>query len=55
MPTYEYVCEKCGEQFLRVMSIREYESAKVTCPKCQATEIKQQMSEFIARTSKKSF
>ncbi len=54
MPTYEFVCEKCGETFSRVMSIREYESEKVTCPKCDAPEVKQQMSEFIAKTSRKS-
>jgi len=54
MPTYEYLCEKCGEAFSRIMSIREYEAAKVTCPKCNSVEVKQQMSEFIAKTSRKS-
>lgn len=54
MPTYEYLCEKCGEAFTRIMSIREYEAAKVTCPKCNSGEVKQQMSEFIAKTSRKA-
>ena len=54
MPTYEYRCDKCSEQFSRIMSIREYETAKVTCPKCQAPEVTQQMSEFIAKTSRKA-
>jgi putative FmdB family regulatory protein len=54
MPTYEYVCEKCQERFSRIMSFREYESVKVSCPKCNSPEVKQQLSEFIAKTSRKS-
>ena len=54
MPTYEYMCAKCGEQFVRIMSIKEYEAGQVTCPKCKASEVKQQMSEFISKTSRKS-
>jgi putative FmdB family regulatory protein len=53
MPTYEFVCVKCGEEFVRVMSITEYASAKPACPKCGG-DAKQQMSEFIAKTSRKS-
>jgi putative FmdB family regulatory protein len=33
MPTYEYVCEKCGHQFEQVQSIAEKPLA--TCPKAQ--------------------
>ncbi len=54
MPTYEYRCSKCGEEFVQIMSIREYGETKVTCPKCKSEEVKQQLSEFIARTSRKS-
>lgn len=53
MPTYEFVCLQCGEQFVRVMSISEHEAYKPVCPKCGG-EAKQQMSEFIAKTSRKS-
>ncbi len=53
MPTYEFVCLKCREEFVRVMSISEYERDKPTCPKCGG-EAKQQMSSFIAKTSRKS-
>lgn len=53
MPTYEFACVKCGEEFVQVMSISEYESAKPTCPKCGG-EAKQQMSSFISKTSRKS-
>jgi putative FmdB family regulatory protein len=31
MPTYEYVCEKCGHEFEKVQSIKD--SALKTCPR----------------------
>lgn len=54
MPTYDYLCKQCGEEFLRIMSIKEYSEAKVICPKCKSQEVKQQLTEFIAKTSRKS-
>jgi putative FmdB family regulatory protein len=54
MPTYEYICVKCGEQFMRIMSLKEYEEGQVACPKCKSTEVKQLMSEFMPKTSRKS-
>jgi putative FmdB family regulatory protein len=54
MPTYEYVCGKCGEEFVRIMSLKEYESGKVPCPKCQSEDTRQQMSAFTPKTSRKS-
>ena len=54
MPTYEYVCVKCGEQFVRIMSFTDYEAAQVACPKCKAADVKQQLSPFISKTSRKS-
>ncbi len=49
-----YRCDQCGEEFSRIMSFKEYEEGKVACPKCRSTETKQQLTEFIARTSRKS-
>lgn len=54
MPTYEYLCGKCGEVFTIIMSFSEYEAGKITCPKCKSNEVKQQMTTFMARTSRKS-
>lgn len=54
MPTYEYLCGQCGAEFTRIMSIREHEEIKVACPKCNSGDVKQQMSEFIAKTVRKS-
>ena len=54
MPTYEFLCGQCGEEFFRIMSLREFESGKVACPKCQSDNVKQQMSAFNPKTSRKS-
>ena len=54
MPTYEFVCEKCGEAFSLIMRISERESTKVACPKCNSPEVKQQLSHFIAKTSRRA-
>jgi putative FmdB family regulatory protein len=54
MPTYVYLCDKCGEEFNRIMSIKEYGEAKATCPKCKSPQVTQQLVEFIAKTSRKS-
>ncbi|MCL6622608.1 MAG: zinc ribbon domain-containing protein [Syntrophobacterales bacterium] len=53
MPTYEFQCLKCKEEFTRVMSISEFEKGGVVCPKCGG-EAKQLMSQFIPKTSRKS-
>ena len=54
MPTYEYVCVKCGAEFVRIISLTEYESGRIACPKCNSAEVKQQMSHFMSKTSRKS-
>jgi putative FmdB family regulatory protein len=54
MPTYVYRCDKCEEEFSRIMSFKERDEAKIACPKCNSEEVKQQLTEFIARTSRKS-
>lgn len=54
MPTYEYKCEGCKEQFERVMSFDEHDREKVVCPKCRSEEVKQVLTPFTSRTSRKS-
>ena len=54
MPTYEYMCNTCKKPFEVIMSIREYEKGKVKCPKCGKGRVKQQITEFMIQTSKKS-
>ncbi|HBG92717.1 MAG: FmdB family transcriptional regulator [Nitrospirae bacterium RIFOXYB2_FULL_43_5] len=42
MPVYEYKCTKCKEDFEKLV----FGSQKVTCPKCNSSEIKKKMSIF---------
>ena len=54
MPTYEFVCEKCGKEFSLIMSLKERETQKVKCSSCGADEVTQQLSAVITKTSRKS-
>ncbi|MBW1901060.1 MAG: zinc ribbon domain-containing protein [Deltaproteobacteria bacterium] len=54
MPTYEFICEKCKKGFSLMLSISEYEKKKFRCPKCKSRRVKQQISSFQVKTSKKS-
>jgi putative FmdB family regulatory protein len=56
MPTYEFNCEKCGNQFSVIMGVWEYdkEMARMRCPKCKSKRVKQVLSTFVAKTTNKS-
>jgi len=54
MPTYEFMCEKCKHRFVEIISISEYEKKKFQCPKCKSTNVKQLITPFQTKTSKKS-
>jgi putative FmdB family regulatory protein len=54
MPTYEFLCEKCKKPFTLILSISEYEKLKARCPKCKSVSVKQQISGFQVKTSRKS-
>ena len=54
MPTYEYVCEKCGKAFSVILSLTDYEKKKAKCPDCGSKQVRQQITAFQAITSKKS-
>jgi putative FmdB family regulatory protein len=54
MPTYEFACGKCGKEFSLILSMKEKESTKPTCPQCGSDEVVQQLSHFISKTSRKS-
>ena len=55
MPTYDYICKKCGKTFTLVLSLSEHEKKKVHCPKCQSTRVEQQILSCSMITSKKSW
>lgn len=54
MPMYDYTCQDCGKESLVVLTLKEHETAKVTCPSCKSTNMKQLFTSFVAHTTKKS-
>jgi putative FmdB family regulatory protein len=54
MPTYEYRCQKCKEQFERIEHVAEHGKAKLRCPKCGSQKVERVLSAFFAKTSRKS-
>jgi len=40
MPTYEFVCEKCKEEFDIKLTIENLTAIKVLCPKCGNSNLK---------------
>jgi putative FmdB family regulatory protein len=54
MPTYEYECKDCKKKFALVLSISEHGKAAAACPKCKSKNVKQAISTFTTKTSRKS-
>ena len=54
MPSYEFLCEKCKNQYTLQLSLAEYEKKKYACPKCKSRKVKQQITIFQTKTSRKS-
>lgn len=54
MATYEYRCEDCNRKFTLIQSISEHEKTKVACPKCKGKKVRQLISTFTTKTSRKS-
>lgn len=44
MPVYSFACKKCGEEFTKLVSIKERE--QVACPHCGERELKQLFGRF---------
>ena len=54
MPTYDYECESCGEEFSRTETMVEHTAKPVNCPKCDSDKVERVFSEFFAKTIRKS-
>jgi putative FmdB family regulatory protein len=54
MPTYEYLCEACKKEFSLIQSFSEHDKSKAICPECKSKKVKQQISLFTSKTSRKS-
>jgi putative FmdB family regulatory protein len=38
MPIYDFICDKCGEKFDRLVGF-DWQKAGITCPSCGGSEI----------------
>jgi putative FmdB family regulatory protein len=54
MPIYEFLCQKCNKSFTLTMAISEHEKKKFRCPECKSIRVKQQITSFQTKTSRKS-
>jgi putative FmdB family regulatory protein len=54
MPSYEYRCLKCSKEFTVLLSIKEHDANKAKCPKCGGKKLKQLLTHFMTKTSRKS-
>ncbi len=54
MPTYEYECIYCKKKFSLSLHVSEHGKTKVVCPKCKGNKVRQIVSTFITKTSRKS-
>jgi putative FmdB family regulatory protein len=54
MPVYEFECLNCGTQFTATLTLRELKEGSLKCPNCGQDRIKQLMTGFVSKTSRKS-
>ena len=54
MPSYDYRCRKCGQQFTTREKISEHDASATMCPQCKSQEVERVMSSFYAKTPRKS-
>ncbi|HPL63103.1 MAG: zinc ribbon domain-containing protein [Syntrophales bacterium] len=54
MPTYDYRCESCKKKFTVVQSISQHEKSRTACPRCKSRDVKQLITPFLVKTSRKS-
>jgi putative FmdB family regulatory protein len=54
MPLYEYICRKCQNKFGEVLTIKEHETKKPQCPKCQSADLEKVIEPFFAKTARKT-
>ena len=54
MPSYDYRCRKCGQQFTTREKMSEHDANAAICPQCKSKEVERVMSSFYAKTPRKS-
>jgi len=54
VPTYEYVCGKCGKEFTVVETMSDHAGRSPACPRCRSRRTRRVLTAFYAKTIKKS-
>lgn len=54
MPSYEFKCEDCKTIFTAQLTLADYEKKNYRCPKCKSKKVRQQITSFQTKTSRKS-
>lgn len=54
MPTYEFRCNACKKTATLVLTLEALEKRNYACPHCRSKDMKQQISSFQTKTSRKS-
>ena len=54
MPLYEYICRNCHNKFDQVLTIKERDTKKLQCPKCQSIDLEKVIEPFFAKTASKT-
>ena len=55
MPNYEFQCKDCKKEYSVHLSLADYEKKKYQCPECKSSNVKQQITAFQTKTSRKSW
>jgi putative FmdB family regulatory protein len=54
MPTYEYRCRECKNQFERVEALADHGHGRPQCPECKSRQVEQVFTAFFAKTARKA-
>jgi len=54
VPTYEYVCDKCGKGFAVVETMSDHADRSPACPRCKSRSTRRVLTAFYAKTIRKS-
>jgi putative FmdB family regulatory protein len=54
MPMYDYRCLDCGNESVITLTLKAHETRNVKCPSCGSKRVEQVLSDFTAKTSRKS-
>ena len=54
MPTYDFICNNCNQRFDVFLSYADYGKTAVTCPQCNAKDVRRRMTKVRIAKSEES-